>query len=320
MTARTTDAVVRHRIGSDGLLSLVVRGADVRLRGVDGDEVLVRALDGAAALDGLVLERGDGSLSIRTDAGGAGRAAPGAADGTDLEIQLPKGASVVVDGASGDVAVTGLIGDQRYRTASGDLILRSVAGQLTAEAMSGDIEISAIDPLLIDVRTVSGDLTIHAAIVHALRAATTSGDLTIHAALAGEGPFSLETVSGDISLSPGPDARIAIRTITGDVHSALQAPVEEVDGARIMTIGAGGTAISVRSTSGDIGIVRPPTIVAPAVVLHPDAQAPDTAPDDAASARVDDLAILQALERGEIDLVAARRQLDRLDAEEPSDG
>lgn len=297
-TATMTE--LEHDIGVSGRFILHVRSTDVRLRGVSGGWVRIRGT-GGAALHGVDLEPSQGQLTVTVRSGRA----------PDLEIDVPIGAAVSADGSSSDLQVDGLHGAQRYRTASGDLLLRGVRGSITVEAVSGDVDILADGPGSILARTVSGELSIRAGTLEALRATTTSGDVHIDARFAGPGPFGIDTVSGDVTLAPADGVRIAASTITGTVRSDLPSREEGPSGQRSLVIGDGGATIAVRSMSGDLRVVRA------AVLRASESLAPRPS---GMPARVDiehDLAILRALERGEIDVGEADRRLDALDEPTP---
>jgi hypothetical protein len=114
-TTETRDSVMSHRIGSDGLLVVSVHDGDIRLRGIEGDRVTLRATDGGSA-DLLEIEPGDRSLSIRArgtldlrglDLRSLGRRSRERGSGhgraKDLQLDVPAGATVVVDAASADI-------------------------------------------------------------------------------------------------------------------------------------------------------------------------------------------------------------------------
>ena len=316
MTTELTGATpaLEHAVGPDGLVLIRLRSEDLRIRAVAGPDARVRARDGRS-LDGYAIERGERRLELRS---GHGRR-------RDLEVEIPATASVVVEGSSADIRVDGLAGEQRYRSLSGDLELRNVCGTIVAEAMSGDVDILADGPVRIDVRTVSGDIAVRAGAIGLLRAGTTSGDLRVAGRFDGEGPFAVETVSGDATIAPAGDLRVEVRTITGDIRSDAPSRLEESDGRRFLVLGSGGPSMTFRSTSGDLRIVRAmplrpeaplePT-VPPAGAIAP-APAPSPDPDVAADAvRLD---VLRALERGDIDVAEAGRRLEALDGGEPSD-
>jgi len=350
MTATTTDARLEHRLGTDGLLSIQLRDGDARLHAVDGETLTIRDVEGHVLSDMFAIELGEGSASLRVNRGHEIGGRSGRGPSPDLDIELPRHASVVVETASGEVEVDGLIGDQRYRTSSGDMQLRAVAGRIAIEAVSADIDVVATAEADVTVRTVSGDVELRAATLRSLQATTTSGDLKVAGQFVGPGPFSIVTVSGDALLAPSGDVRIEMATLSGDLHSELEGRPESRRGRRSLTVGTGQPLVEFRSMSGDLSVVRPTPIVAPAShatepPIQPSAGhaiaggAPTTATIDAdptmpvngaIAAAYEDarLRILRSLERGEIDVAEAGLRLEALDsgpdgpgsAKEPSDG
>jgi hypothetical protein len=297
-----TPPLHEHTIGRDGLLVVRLTDGDARLTGVDDDRVRVRTADGEA-LDGFHFQEGERSLEVTTQG----------ADSADLDIEVPAGATVILEARSADVAVSNLTGDVRLTTASGDLTVRDVSGTLTAEAVSGDLEIIAGGALSVAARTVSGDLGLRAKILERLTATTTSGDLSIVGHFVGEGPFVIETVSGDTSLAPLGDVRIDATTLTGDIHGRDVGHRSSRDLGPIVIGSGDGPTISFRSTSGDLSI--DPRARRDDAPHRPTVQPGTTAasaegPDDTT------LSILRALERGEIELEEASARLAALDAGE----
>jgi Putative adhesin len=303
-----TPPVNEHTIGRDGLLVVRLTDGDARLTGVDGDRVTIRS-DESGDLDGFVLERGERSLEISTQG----------VDSADLDIDVPAGATVILEARSADVTVSNLMGDVRLKTASGDLTLRGVGGTLTVEAVSGDLEIVASGSLRLEARTVSGDIDLLGRDIERLQATTTSGDLTIAGRFVGAGPFAIETVSGDTSLAPLGDVRVEATTLTGDIHGRGIGRRSSRDPGPIVIGSGNGPTIAFRSTSGDLAIeprdADQPRIAAEAPSTTTESTTTDaTATDDDAT-----LVILRDLERGDIDLDAARLRLAALDADGSED-
>jgi hypothetical protein len=340
MTTSATGSTIEHALGPDGIFTLRLRDGSIRLKAVDGDAVRVRAVDGEDLDRMFAIELGVGSASLTTKRSDLfGR--PGRAHAPDIEVELPRRATVVVDTAGADIEGHGLLGDQRYRTASGDTSLRSVSGHIAIDAVSGDVDILASGETAVLLRTVSGDIDVRAATLTSLEATTMSGDLRIAGRLAGPGPFSIVTVSGDALLAPAGDVRIEMTTLSGDLHSGLPGRYEGGRGRRSLVVGAGGPLVSVRSLSGDLRVVPPMPVgaevvgslaatvsetvpealpAAPATVISPvnptlEADPGPTAPTPAGPADLDDarLGVLRALERGEIDVAEAGRRLEALD-------
>ncbi len=145
-------------------------------------------------------------------------------------------------------------------------------------------------------------------------------------------------MSGDILLALAGSLRLEASTVAGDVTSELPGRTEGKPGRRVFIVGDGVPTMTVRSMSGDVALMNPiavPRPATPAVPTPPKAPAapqPPTPPaqgetvipsdenptivvDHADPSDVDDarLAILRALERGEIDVAEAGRQLEEID-------
>ena len=320
-----TGSSLEHPIGLEGLLAIRLRDGEARLHGVDGEVVRIRDVNGRDLGDMFAIEPATGSLSLEAGRGleilvgprsmrrGHGRRAP------ELEIEVPRRATLVLEAASGDVEANGLLGDQRYRTASGDVVLRAVSGRLSIEVVSGDIDLTAIGDADVTARSVSGDIELRAACLSGLQLTSTSGDLKVAGQLVGPGPFAIETVSGDGLLAPAGDVRIEMTSVTGDITSDLDGQHLTERGRRAFTIGSNGPVVTFRSMSGDLHVTRPSLVGHPDIDTAPAAAPPplERAPSNGAiAAAYDDarLRILRSLERGEIDVAEAGRRLETLDA------
>ena len=319
MTTITSGASLDHPIGPTGLLSIRLRDGRARLRAVDGGSIVIRDRHARDLADMFAIELGEGSAAFQSNRGDGGLNRGGGTP--DIEVDVPRGATVVIEGASADVEADGLAGDQRYRTASGDMTLRAVSGPLSVDAVSGDVDIVASGDAAVTIRTVSGDVELRAGTLTALEANTTSGDLRIAGRLAGPGPFAIVTVSGDTLLAPAGDVRVEMTTLSGDLSSKIGGRTEGRRGRRSLEVGSGGPLVTLRSLSGDL-LVVPPTPVALPAAAAPIAPVPPLAPEPAQAtpngaiaAAYDDarLRILRSLERGDIDVAEAGRRLEALD-------
>lgn len=294
----------------------------------------------------------------------------------DFEIEIPRGGAgttVELRNASGDVTVDDITGTINVTTASGDAQLRAVAGEVTAQSASGDLLVEQRAGGL-TVRTASGDVHVKGGALDRFGAVTASGDLMIETDLRGLGPFTSQTVSGDVQLtgrlltSAGGDnqgATLTFQTVSGDAEVT---PPLRSTGKRVWRLGpsdTGGTEIAVRTVSGDLrarldlardataGTADAPTAAlvtpAPAMTVPPvppvppvpsiAPEAPPTAAERSPNAAdldtvplpppvedatplpaTDDteaerLAVLQALERGEIDVDEALTRLETVGTE-----
>jgi hypothetical protein len=329
--SRTTTSTLEHAIGAEGLFVLQLGSGDVRLHGVDGDTVRVEDRHGSELADFFDVEAGDGSLAVRARKGFQVKVGPRRRDTPDLDVRLPRRATIVVEAASSDVTGEDLSGDQRFQTASGDIELVRVSGTVAVEAASGDVALMATGDLRLRARTVSGDLEVRAGKLAEVSAATTSGDLAIAGELAPDVTHKIETVSGDTVLALAGGARIEVTTVTGDVSADVPHRSERADGRRVVVVGDGRATLVASTMSGDIHVVKArahdvsvaePGVSAPLPPAAPglpepfEPPAPASPSEAAIAAAYDDarMRILRSVERGEIDVAEAGRRLEALDA------
>jgi hypothetical protein len=330
MTAQTNvGAEIRHTIGATGRFVLRCPSGEVRITGTDGDQAVVRERNGRDLSDRFEIGTRNGALelvakqrlgiTISIDNHVWGRGTP------NLEIEVPSGADVSIHTASADVVASHLVGRKDFRTASGDIAIDATAGKLELDAVSGDVSVEAVGVLDFRAKTISGDLHIHAPRMTQLDLATTSGDLWVDAELTGSGPFAVRSISGDVQLVSRGDLRVEAQSITGDLNSDVPHRRESSPGKKLLTIGRSGPTLTFKSVSGDLQVVEARQQQVKETMtdidLHDtdfsdrgrgDAE-PTTAPPAADPDGSKSLAILRALERGEIDVEAATAQLAALE-------
>ena len=278
-----TSTTFEHPIGAEGLFVLQIGSGDVRLHGVDGETVRIEDRHGSVLPDAFDIEAGDGSLAVRARKGFQFKTGPGRHTTPDLDVRVPRRATVVVEASSSDLTAEDLSGEQQFRTASGDIDLARVSGTVAIEAASGDVALMATGELRLRARTVSGDLEVRAGRLAEVSAATTSGDLAIAGELAPDGTHKIETVSGDTILALAGGVRIEVSTVTGDVSADVPHRSERADGRRVVVVGDGRARLVASTMSGDIHIVkaRPRDVpVEPVPALAPPSAppAPEPAP------------------------------------------
>nr|WP_281258030.1 DUF4097 family beta strand repeat-containing protein [Actinoalloteichus hoggarensis] len=134
-------------------------------------------------------------------------------------VEVPTGTAISVTTESADVRTLGTVSEAWVWTVSGDVAVDTVSS-LVAQTVSGDVR-SSVGPTLVDrarVKTTSGDVDLRAS--GPASVSTVSGDVRLH----GTGPsadLTARTVSGDITISADPSARIApiARTVSGRVRT-----------------------------------------------------------------------------------------------------
>jgi putative adhesin len=305
---------IAHRIGERGGFTLTITAGEGRLKGVPGDEASVRATfeiragsdeeaDRIFEAIQLRVETADGHLLVEERDGGSSLGAAisqlfkGRGNWSlSVEAEVPRLAEVRLEGVSADIQADALRGEQRYASISGDLYLTELGGSIRVNTVSGDVTIRAAEPLDVRVDAVSGDVSVVTPRLDGLHANSVSGDLEIEGQL-GSGEFGVETVSGDLTVGLLGDATFEVRGLATDIRSDLDHRIEGRHDRRRVIVGGGGPEFSFSSMSGDLHVRRPRRIDAAAVsrVSTPSAE--------------EQLAVLRALEAGEIDVEEATRRL-----------
>jgi DUF4097 and DUF4098 domain-containing protein YvlB len=205
------------------------------------------------------------------------------------------------------VTATGFRGPQQYRTVSGDLVLEDVGGDLRVKGVSSDISLRASETLsFLEINTVSGDVSAVAPAVEQLRVVTVSGDVELETALADGPEHRVETVSGDFSLGlRGGGLTVEVRGLSTDVDVRLPHRAEGSRDRRRYVIGDGGPDLLFSSMSGDIEVRAPHR----GVPVPPTPPEPPKPPMPRSVDGRQQLDVLRALERGEIDVDEAARRL-----------
>ena len=351
----TSQVVIDHTIGARGRLTIHLAAAELRLLATDGDRVVVRMPNGSALPDRVVVETVDGGLTIR-EKETLGLTFAIGRKVVQLEVDVPAGAEVAIDSASGWLDGLGLRGEQRYRTASGDTRLHEGAGRIELNTVSGDATIELADATELAIKSVSGDVEVRGARLSGLRIGTTSGDVRVDSPLVGRSGNTIETLSGDVSVVATTGLRVEARTVSGDVTTDLPHRSEGRMGRRTLIVGDGSIELAFRSVSGDLRILdgsgtaaaggftgptRPSAPDAPrrpAMPSLPGAPSRPTMPrlpglpaTPGSTAIADDMdghvdpteaermAVLRALEQGELDVPTAMARLAVLDASSEPD-
>ena len=174
-------------------------------------------------------------------------------EGTDVRVRTVSGDAFVggirssssVSTVSGRITATGLDGEVGLRSVSGDIDVQGVDGTVRANAVSGDVTISGGAPVEVTARSVSGELTLDFDGVPDVDCTTVSGDVAVRLPSSAGVDVDAVTVSGRLE-SGFPDV--------------LDAGKRRLRGR----IGDGGRRLAVRTTSGDLTVLRRTTIGADA--------------------------------------------------------
>ena len=322
MTTEPVSGPRVHDIGVGGTVVIVTGADDVRIQGVDGTEARVVApADGV----GIATEAQPGRFSVRTvrhlgtDRTGFVGLKFGSrefgfplgfrASGT-VEIEVPRDARVEIGSAAGEVAVRDVRGGAVVKTVSGDVSIKGAAGAIAVNVASGDVTVIGSEAISLDVHSVSGDVRAKAPRFEHVAVETISGDAELAGSYDPGTSHSISTVSGDVELAVSGGLTIEVKTVSGDVECRHPDRRDGDGRRRPLVIGDGAARLAVRSMSGDVEVCAtassPAAPVRPAAPAAPLAPTPPGAP---AGVPPTTLAILEALSRGEIDVLEAERQL-----------
>ena len=182
------------------------------------------------------------------------------ADGvsSDISIEGSSGASVTAESVSGDVEVSATVARAEFSTVSGDLDFEGTASRVSAETVSGDIEIEGVSGE-ISMSTVSGDVELLAGAVSQGKFETVSGSLDLSLSVADGGRLTVEGMNGDVVLllPASQSGEINAQTFSGDIDSDFGTTKSESfgPGSHLKHLsGDSGSSIRVETFSGDIHI------------------------------------------------------------------
>jgi DUF4097 and DUF4098 domain-containing protein YvlB len=207
---------------------------------------------------------------------------------TDVKLDVPRGATVILKTQEGDIDVSDVAearastsnGDVSLRRVtraveaksnSGDVVLRDAGGHVRLNSISGSVEVVNVTALdggdFLQAKTVSGDVTLESIGPARVEASTISGELNLTGALAPGGHYDFNTTSGDITLTlPGSvsfklDAQVFT---SGEINTGF--PIKQVgrianaspptSGTLIGTYGSGDATINLSSYSGTLRLIK----------------------------------------------------------------
>lgn len=163
---------------------------------------------------------------------------PGEFGSGSVELNVPRGATVILHIQSGDVDVSD-VAEARVDSASGDVnlgrvsratdvncfsgnvLLEDAQGPVRLRSLSGEVSATNARPLSprddLQVNTTSGDITLEGVTHTRVVAKTVSGGVSFEGPLAAGGTYDLRTTNGDVTLMLPANAsfRINARVVTG---------------------------------------------------------------------------------------------------------
>jgi len=199
---------------------------------------------------------------------------------SDLEVMVPKGSRVSINGVSAEIMIRNVEGALRLQTVSGeidvevygeDVEAKTVSGQITIRGqevpallvlntVSGDADISRIRGELV-ANSVTGDLDIASAELARARIRTTNGDIDLSTGLADGGRVDMEAINGDLRLDiiNEVNAEFDIETFNGSINNDFGPDAEAVSrytpGKSLrFTQGEGSSRVRIKTLNGTISL------------------------------------------------------------------
>lgn len=258
-----------------GTLSVSLHAGSVNVVGTTGSTVRIRG----------TIERGDMDLRARSTSVAISIEQDGSRGGrADLQIAVPTGTRVVMEGfstpfsvigvrgeakiesLSGSVHVSDAVGKVNVASVSGNIDVKRVKGDLRAEAVSGRVDLTDIEGD-IESESVSGRVTISGAVSRLVRAETVSGAVGYSGTFDPGGNYVFRSHSGSLTLGLAADAgaTVSLETFSGNVDSEFPVTLETGSSRSgheskfEFRIGNGRSRIVAETFSGDIRIQRSTT-------------------------------------------------------------
>lgn len=201
--------------------NITINGGDrreVRVSADDDKKVMLRRAENSNAstpatrVEVLISDGEDKAPVISGDCLGA----------SDLELEVPRGATVYVTTHDGDIdasdvaeiraeSSSGVISVQRVSreveatTVDGDISVEASSGRMHLRSYSGGIEVDNAKMIeqndFLEVKTTSGDVRLEDVAQPHVEVSTLSGEVSLTGTLARGGFYDLKTVSSDITLN-----------------------------------------------------------------------------------------------------------------------
>jgi DUF4097 and DUF4098 domain-containing protein YvlB len=256
----------------DAKVSIENMSGSVKVTGWDRAEVQVKGTIGEGAE--LSFDGPEKELQIEVEA------EHGSPMGikSDLEVSVPAGASVSIEGFQATISVTGVTGSVSAETVNGsitqagaakDVKLESVNGSIDVTKATGRIQAEAVNGT-VTVRDASGEVEASAVNGKGLvtggsfdraKLESVAGGIRFEAGLSARATLSAESVSGtiDLFLPATLGAEFSVSTFSGDIVNELGPAAEKTSkwtpGKELsFTSGSGGARITVETLSGAVNI------------------------------------------------------------------
>jgi len=270
--AAQTPVDQKRPAASDAKVSIENLSGSVKVTGWNQAEVQVKGTLG----DGAELSFDGSEQSLRIEV----EAEHGNPMGikSDLEVFVPAGASVSVEGFQSTISVAGVTGSVSAETVNGSITQTGSAKGVKLESVNGSIEVTKAGGRIVaeavngpvTIRDASGDLqasTVNGKVLvtggsfDRAQLESVAGSVRFEAGLAPRATLGVESVSGTVDLffPAAFGAEFSVSTFSGDIVNELGPAAEKASkwapGKELsFTSGSGGARITVETLSGTVNI------------------------------------------------------------------
>lgn len=265
----------RHPAAVDGAVSIENMAGSVKVTGWDKPEVHVKGTVGEGGQLDFKSSGKRTRIEIESDRNPMGVR-------SELEVFVPAGSSVDVEGFQATISVAGVSGAVTAETVNGSITQAGAASSVELQSVNGDIEVAKAAGRIkaeavngsVTVRDASGRLeasTVHGKLqaiggsYEDVEIESVAGAVRFEAALASRASLSIETVSGPVELllPAAIAAEFSLSSFSGRISNELGPAAEKrskwtPQTELSFTTGAGGARISVDTLSGTIDIRKRP--------------------------------------------------------------
>ncbi len=176
--------------------------------------------------------------------------------GAHMEVQVPAGSTVEVDGSNGPVRITGPFEVSRVKASNGPVEVNAARGALVAETSNGRVAVSNHDGALV-ARTSNGPIEVTDQRGGLVQLVTSNGAIRLEGAIEAGGEHTLETSNGPIEVivTGTPSFTLDATTSNGGVTSRF-ALLEGTKSDSKLTgrVGDGQARLTLRTSNGPIEV------------------------------------------------------------------
>jgi DUF4097 and DUF4098 domain-containing protein YvlB len=271
LSARAQTRVEQSRpAAADALVDIENMSGSVKLVGWDRNEVSVRGTLGRRA-EGLDFTGTNNRIHIEVETRGNPHGIR-----SDLEISVPAGSRVKVEGFDANITIFGVTGSVAAETVNGSISQSGASKEVELQSVNGSVEVTKAGGRLraesvngavtlrevsgeVEASTVNGELTVTGSTFERAHLEAVSGSITFEGDLGKHAILEAETVSGGVALvlPASVSADFDISTFSGDIENELgptaprkgrYSPEKELS----FSTGSGGAKVSVQTLSGSI--------------------------------------------------------------------